>query len=394
MRRGRRAGGSIGLDMSDEQPAPGPASAGSTEASPPPDRPSARAGQQAVSSGGAAVRAPMHASDRVPRIMLRGQAWLQGWFSNESRLLMGVVVVTVAVVAAIAVSSLRFVQVAFGSLDIFVVLTLFLVNWLGNGGVLVPIPGARFIGLLMVFQQAVMLPSWEVLLVAGAAMGLGQLSYYVAGARTAQSYADGDDASAQQIAGDTGMLDDKAADFAPGAKLDAEIVSAIADVDTTPAVAAGTDGSGRQRGASDAAGSALGPPPSRGWRSRFSNSLKQAQDRARPVLEQRGAWGMFLLCFAPTPLGTAAAYVGGLIGFGFKRYLISSFASKFLLTGVVVVLALVFSDAARAVALPEIELPKFELPEFDLRLFELPDFWPAKSAVPSPAATPTTVPSD
>ena len=103
---------------------------------------------------------------------------------------------------------------------------------------------------------------------------------------------------------------------------------------------------------------------------------------------------MFLLCFAPTPLGTAAAYVGGLIGFGFKRYLISSFASKFLLTGVVVVLALVFSDAARAVALPEIELPKFELPEFDLRLFELPDFWPAKSAVPSPAATPTTVPSD
>ena len=208
MRRGRRAGGSIGLDMSDEQPAPDPASAGSTEASPPPDRPSARAGQQAVSSGGAAVRAPMHASDRVPRIMLRGQAWLQGWFSNESRLLMGVVVVTVAVVAAIAVSSLRFVQVAFGSLDIFVVLTLFLVNWLGNGGVLVPIPGARFIGLLMVFQQAVLLPSWEVLAVAGAAMSLGLLSYYIAGARTAQSLDDGDEDGAELLAQQTGMLDE------------------------------------------------------------------------------------------------------------------------------------------------------------------------------------------
>ena len=42
---------------------------------------------------------------------------------------------------------------------------------------------------------------------AGAAMGLGLLSYYIAGARTARSYADGD-ASAEQLAQDTGMLDD------------------------------------------------------------------------------------------------------------------------------------------------------------------------------------------
>ncbi len=323
----------------------------------------------------------MHAADRVPRVMLRAQAWLQGWFTNESRLLMGVVVVTVAVMAAIAVSSLRFVQVAFESLDVFVVLTLFLVNWLGNGGVLVPIPGARFIGLLMVFQQAVMLPSWEVFLVAGAAMGLGQLSYYVAGARTAQSYAEGDDAGAQQIASDSGMLDEETADFSPGAELDADIVSAIADVGAAPATPTGDEASR----ASSAAG---------GWRARFSTSLKHAQDRARPVLEQRGSRGMFLLCFAPTPLGTAAAYVGGLMGFGFKRYLVSSFASKFLLTGIIIVLALVFSDAARAVALPEIELPTFDLPEFDFRLFELPDFGPGETAAPSPEASATLAPTD
>jgi hypothetical protein len=335
----------------------------------------------AAQLGEPSSRAPMHATDRVPRLMLRVQAWLQGWITNESRLLMGVVVVAVAVVSAIAVSSLRVVQVAFESLDAFVVLTLFLVNWLGNGGVLVPIPGARFIGLLMVFQQAVMLPSWEVLLVAGAAMGLGQHSYYVAGARTAQSYAEGDDAAAKKIASDSGMLDDETADFSPGAELDADIVGAIADVDAAPATSSGETVSGSS--------SATG-----GWRARFSTSLKHAQDRAQPVLEQRGAWGMFLLCFAPTPLGTAAAYVGGLIGFGFKRYLVSSFASKFLLTGVIIVLALTFSDAARAVAIPQIELPTFELPEFDIGLFELPDFGPAETPMPSPEASAATVPTD
>lgn len=328
----------------------------------------------------------MHAADRVPRFMLRTQAWLQGWFTNESRLLMGVVVVAVAVMSAVTVSSLRFVRVAFESLDLFVVLTLFLVNWLGNGGVLVPIPGARFIGLLMIFQQAVILPSLEVFLVAGAAMGLGQLSYYVAGARTAQSYAEGDDAGAERIASDSGMLEHETADFAPGAELDADIVSAIADVHATPEASTESEGSAGTKETSGAAG---------GWRSRFSTSLKHAQERAQPVLEQRGAWGMFLLCFAPTPLGTAAAYVGGLIGFGFKRYLVSSFASKFLLTGVIVALALVFSDAARAVAIPQIELPQFEMPEFDLRrLFELPDFGPDETVAPSPAATSTAVPSD
>jgi membrane protein DedA with SNARE-associated domain len=274
------------------------------------------------------------------------------------------VIVAVAVAAAIAVSSLRFVQVAFESLDIFVVITLFLVNWLGNGGVLVPIPGARFIGLLMVFQQAVVLPAWEVVLVAGAAMGIGQLSYYVAGARTAESYATGDDAGAEKIAADTGMSDDSAREFSPGAELDADIVTALADVGPSKAGESGSEKSG--------------------WRSRFSTSLKRAQDRAQPILEQRGTWGMFLLCFAPTPLGTASAYVGGLMGFGFRRYIVSSFAAKYLLTVIIVLLALVFGDTAQAVALPEIELPQIDWPEFDLRIFELPDFFPAATPGTSP----------
>lgn len=329
----------------------------------------------------------MHARDRVPSVILRAQERLHPWFSNESRVLFGVVIVAVAVVSAITISSLRFVQVAFESLDIFVVVTLFLVNWLGNGGVLVPIPGARFIGLLMVFQQAVVLPAWEVVLVAGAAMGLGQLSYYVAGERTAESYATGDDAGAEKIAADTGMSDDNAKEFAPGAELDADIVTALADVGTSRADPAEPDGSAPSS-APEADSTASG------WRSRFSTSLKRAQDRAQPILEQRGNWGMFLLCFAPTPLGTAAAYVGGLMDFGFRRYLLSSFAAKYLLTVLIVVLALVFSDTARAVALPEIELPQIDWPDFDLRLFELPEFPAADTPAPSPGADATGTLSD
>ena len=71
---------------------------------------------------------------------------------------------------------------------------------------------------------------------------------------------------------------------------------------------------------------------------------------------------MFLLCLAPTPMGTAAAYVGGLMRFGFSRYLVASFAAKYLLAGIIVVLALIFSEAARAVQIPEIELPSSTSP--------------------------------
>ena len=322
-------------------------------------------------------------------MLLRGQAWTHRLFSNESRVLMGVVLVAMAVIGAIAVSSLRAFQAIFDALDIFVVVTLFLVNWLGNGGVLVPIPGARFIGLLLVFQQAVMLPSWEVFLVAGAAMGLGQLSYYVAGARTAQSYAEGDEAGANKIAADTGMLDDDVTEFSPGAELDADVVTALADVGAPSAAASGID----EAGAHTAPPSATDGPPAaavsrRDWRSRVSTSLKRAQERAQPVLEKRGTWGMFMLCFAPTPLGTAAAYAGGLMEFGFRRYLVASFAAKYLLTGIIVVLALIFSDTAQAVALPPIELPEIDWPDFDIRLWELPDFPPATTPDASPGATP------
>ena len=310
----------------------------------------------------------MHAGDQAPSIVLRAQAWIYRWLSSQSRIVLGVVIVILAVVAAIVFSSFQLLRIFLSGLDIVALIAVFLVNWLGNGGALVPIPGARFAGLLLIFNQAVLLPSWEVFGVAGLGMALGLLSYYIAGARTAASYAEGDSAGAEDLARQTGMLGEDRLDFTPGTELDAQAVEAIARVKSpvADAPATGTEDTGDSSGR---------------LRSRFRSSLQRAQARAEPVIEQRGVWGMFLLCFAPTPMGTAAAYVGGLMRFGFSRYLLASFAAKFLLAGVIVLLALIFSDTARAIPIPEIYVPIIDVTIFDDGIPSLPS--PSPSAVPA-----------
>lgn len=314
----------------------------------------------------------MHAGDQAPSIVLHAQEWVYRWLSSQSRIVLGLVIVILAVVTAIVFSSFQLLRIFLSGLDIVALIAVFLVNWLGNGGALVPIPGARFAGLLLIFNQAVLLPSWEVFGVAGLGMALGLLSYYIAGVRTAASYAQGDSAGAEDLARQTGMLGEDSLDFTPGTELDAQAVEAIAGVKSNVAEAPAT-------GTEDTADS------SGRLRSRFRSSLQRAQERAEPVIEQRGVWGMFLLCFAPTPMGTAAAYVGGLMRFGFSRYLLASFAAKFMLTGIIVLLALVTGDTAGAVDIPEVHIPILDVTLFD-------DGPPSPPAVPQP--TPSAEPVD
>ena len=263
---------------------------------------------------------------------MRIQELLFGWLSSDSRVFIGLIVVIVALFGLLALSSMRFVRIVLESLDITAFIGLFLVNWIGNGGILVPIPGERFIGLLMIFQNAVLFPSWEVFAISGAAMGLGLLSYYIAGARTAHAYAAGDTETASQLAKDTGMIaeaDRSNIATTPG-------LSITGPADAVDAASTGDSNDGGRGG----------------LRRRFSESFKHAQERAEPVIAKHGVLGMFLLCFGPSPLGTAAAFLGGLMRFGFTRYLAASFASKYLLAGIVVVAGLIFSEAARSVQLP------------------------------------------
>jgi hypothetical protein len=340
------------------EPAPPAPEPESPKPAPPNDHPSGgpvRDAEQANELDEAASRSPIHEGDEAPTFILRTQAWFHHWLSNKSRVVLGLVVVFVAVVLLLTVSSFQFLSIVFDALNIFTFLGLFLVNWLGNGGALVPIPGARFIGLLMIFQQAVLMPSWEVFAVSGAAMALGLFSYYIAGVRTAKSYAQGDAAGAEQLAQQTGMLDDEVTDLSPGAGLDEEFVMAISGVE--PSSPTASPGPANVAVPANAAVPADEDTRSSRLRGRFTRSLKKTQERAQPIIEQRGTRGMFLLCFAPTPMGTAAAYLGGLMRFGFSRYLLASFAAKYLLAGIIVVLALVFNDAAHAVQIPQIDLP-------------------------------------
>ena len=264
----------------------------------------------------------MHERDRVPGWLLRIQELAFGSVSSRWRLGVGMAVILTAVAGLLLLSAMRPLAIILDSLDVTAFIGLFLVNWIGNGGIVVPIPGARFVGLLMIFQNAVLFPSWEVWVISGTAMALGLLSYYVAGARTARAYAKGDTDAGDQLAKETGLMDE------PGGK----------PIPLTPPIPDDADFSGEgQEG---------------GLRARFERSFQGALERADPVIEKHGFGGMFLLSFGPTPLGTAGAFMGGLMRFGFSRYLAASFAGKYLLAGLVVLAGLLFSEAARAVQLP------------------------------------------
>ena len=259
-------------------------------------------------------RPAIHPHDRVPGWILRAYAWFAEIAPYRRRLALATAIVILAVAGAVLLSSTRFVRNAIEALDILSFVGLFLVNWVGNGGVLVPVPGARFLGLLMIFQQAVVFPSWEVFVISGAAMALGMVSYYIAGARSADAYERGDAKAATNVLADT---------TSPGDDADLE-----------------GDRSG-----------AVKPSLRARMRSRFAESWSSAQAKARPTIEKRGLTGMFWLCFVPSPAATAAAFLGGAMRFGFSRFLLAAFSSKYLLAGILVVAGLIFNQQASSVDL-------------------------------------------
>jgi hypothetical protein len=245
-------------------------------------------------------RAPMHRHDRVPAALLRLQGAFTDLFEADRRRTIAIVVVLIALFTATAIASARILVEIAHELDLIAFAGLFLVNWLGNGGGLVPIPGARYLGLLMIFQQAVVLPAAEVWVIGGTAMALGLVSYYLAGARSAALYNSGEQEKA---------------------------IESVADLSPTPPASGGRRHQLRER---------------------VSHSWAEARRRAQPLIENHGIAGMSLLCFVPWPLATGGAFLGGAMGFGFLRFLAVSFAAKLTLSGVIVLAALVVAGVAKA----------------------------------------------
>jgi membrane protein DedA with SNARE-associated domain len=104
---------------------------------------------------------------------------LEIWPTSRRRQVGAVMAVGAVFLGTILATShlLRFVLQAF---DVFAYLGLFAINWIGAGGLLVPIPGTRIAGWLMIIQQGGSLEPLFAGVVGGVAMTIGQVSVYVA----------------------------------------------------------------------------------------------------------------------------------------------------------------------------------------------------------------------
>jgi membrane protein DedA with SNARE-associated domain len=123
---------------------------------------------------------PSGRGDDPPRHLVSLHAWLEAHFSERTRRRLGLVV---GFGAAILATLIVLVVKPLG-LDIpwAAWIGLFLANWIGNGGILVPIPGLRLVGWTMAVHQGADGPTLIVGLVAGLAMALGQTSFYLTAA--------------------------------------------------------------------------------------------------------------------------------------------------------------------------------------------------------------------
>lgn len=122
-----------------------------------------------------------HTNTGAPAWLLRFHVWLDQRFSPQARRRLGLVLGFGAAILGTLIA-LGFAR----RLDLEILwlawIGLFLANWIGNGGILIPIPGLRFIGWTMAVHQGADGPTILVGLVAGFAMALGQTSFYLAAA--------------------------------------------------------------------------------------------------------------------------------------------------------------------------------------------------------------------
>ena len=138
----------------------------------------------AVEDGGETSEETESVGD-APRHFIRLHAWLDKRFSPRKRRILGIVVgFGAAILGTLIVAGLA----KRVGLDIpwAAWIMLFLANWIGNGGILVPIPGLRLVGMTMAAHQGAEGPTILVGLVAGFAMALGQTSFYLTAASGSQ----------------------------------------------------------------------------------------------------------------------------------------------------------------------------------------------------------------
>ena len=126
---------------------------------------------------------PSQATDqqtRAPHWLLESHRWLDRRVPAHTRRRLGQVLGFGAAIVGtlIAFDLARSLGLAIPS-GLAALVGLFLANWIGNGGILVPIPGLRIVGWVMVVHQGAGDQPILVGLIAGIAMALGQMSWYL-----------------------------------------------------------------------------------------------------------------------------------------------------------------------------------------------------------------------
>jgi membrane protein DedA with SNARE-associated domain len=124
--------------------------------------------------------AELHPDDRVPGLLRRTQStWLSA-LSTTGRNRLALLMALVGVAAATIFLSAQLLRLLLDITDLGSYTGLFIVNWVANGGLLVPIPGLRIVGWVLIISQGSALDPAVAGVVGGIAMALGQTSYYVA----------------------------------------------------------------------------------------------------------------------------------------------------------------------------------------------------------------------
>ena len=192
------------------------------------------------------------------------------------------------------------------SLDPLAYVGMMIVCWVGAGGALVPIPGARPLSWILVVQQGAVLDPVLVALAAGLAMTLGQASYFLAtrsGGRRIHRRHPGRP-HAEGAAGSDGS----------GAT-DAAVATSAA---TEPSYARAADGS-------------------RGLVGRVRRLTARAKDAVARLMTQHPQRTIFLVSVVPSPLTTFGTVAAAEEQVEFRTFFTASLAGFLVLTAALVI---------------------------------------------------------
>lgn len=237
-----------------------------------------------------------------PGLLERVHGWvLDHWPTSRRRqaavVAIGFALVLVAIpwVAAIFTEAL---DVA-ASLDPLAYVGMMIVCWVGAGGALVPIPGARPLSWVLVVQQGAVLDPLLVALAAGLAMTLGQSSYFLA-TRTGSSRLHLHHKGHHRIAAGAG---------AP--------------------VATGPSAGDRSEAPSPEPGGGLV-----GWARRL---MARAKDAVARLMSKHPQRTIFLVSVVPSPLTTFGTVAAAEEHVEFRRFFLASLAGFVVMTGALVI---------------------------------------------------------